>query len=387
MTQRHGRLVALMVALAALGAGCAAASGEAVAPVQDRAEVQEEARRQTVRWWMFGGDERANGFVDEHVIPAAAEQGVSVERVPIEDTVDAVQRVVAETEADRETGSVDLIWINGENFAVGKEANLWLEEWAEALPNAALVDWDDPTIRTDFGVAVEGQSSPWNRGAFVFAHDPERTPTPPGSFRELLEYAREHPSRVTYPAPPDFTGSAFVRQAVAALGEEEAFELLAELKPLQWRAGDAMPGSEAELSQLFGDGQVDFAMSYDPTFVATNVERGVFDERVRPFVFEGGALQNTSYVTIPRNAANRAGALVVADLLLDPDLQAAMADPELWGMPTVLGLERIDDEARRGFEDALAGPHVLEDLGEGQAELPAERVGELDARWREELRR
>jgi putative spermidine/putrescine transport system substrate-binding protein len=54
---------------------------------------------------------------------------------------------------------------------------------------------------------------------------------------------------VTYPAPPDFTGSAFVRQAVAALGEDEAFALLAELKPLQWREGVTLPGSEAELSR------------------------------------------------------------------------------------------------------------------------------------------
>ena len=384
--QRRARTAALSLALATLAAACATPSTTADLDQRDWAAVEAEAQGQTVRWWMFGGDERANRYVDEHVTPAAAEHGVTVQRVPVADTVDAVQRVIAETEADRAAGSVDLIWINGANFALGKDAGLWLEDWARTLPNATLVDWDDDTINTDFGVPVDGQSSPWTRGAFVFAYDPRRTPEPPRSFPDLLAYARDNPGRVTYPAPPDFTGSAFVRQAVAALGEADAFELLAQLKPLQWHNGEKLPGSEAELNQLFGDGQVDFAMSYDPTFVATNVTRGVFPERVRPFLLDAGALQNTSYVAIPRNATNRAGALVVADLLLDPALQAALADPDVWGMPTVVDFDRLDAQARLAVAQATDGPHVLDGLGLGQPELHADRVGEIDARWRAEVR-
>jgi putative spermidine/putrescine transport system substrate-binding protein len=380
------RLAALLLVLVALTAACVEPTTADATP-SDWDAVQAEARNQTVRWWMFSGDERANRFVDEHVAPAAEARGVTVQRVPVGDTVDAVQRVLAEVDAGRDEGSVDLIWINGENFALGKEAALWLSGWARELPNAGLVDWEDETIHTDFGVPVDGQSSPWTRGAFVFAHDPARTPEPPRSFEQLLAYARANPGRITYPAPPDFTGSAFVRQAVAALGEDEAFALLADLKPLQWRDGAAFPGSEAELNQLFGDGQVDLAMSYDPTFFATNVARGVFPERTRPFVLDSGTLQNTSYVTIPRNAANRAGALVVADLLLEPDLQAVLADPDVWGMPSVLDLDRLDEPSRAAIEGAPHGAHTLEDLGPRQVELPAERVGAVDARWREELRR
>ena len=379
--------VAYLLGLVVLVAGCASASSLDTPPLSDWASIEAAAADETVSWWLFGGDDRVNRYVDEYVIPAARTHGVELERVPVNDTVDAVQRVLAEQEAGGEEGSVDLIWINGENFALGKEAGLWLDDWAEELPNAELVDWHDPSIGADFGVEVEGQSSPWTRGAFVFAHDPARVPEPPSSFSELLDHARDNPGRVTYPAPPDFTGSAFVRQAVAALGEDEAFALLAELKPLQWRGGETLPGSEAELSQLFGDGEVDIAMSYDPTFVATNVARGTFPERARPFVLDEGTLQNTSYVTIPGNSTNRAGALVVANLLLEPELQEVLSDPDVWGMPPVLDPERLEDDVRVAFEQDPAGPHVLDSFGQSQAELSAERVVDIDARWQEELRR
>lgn len=383
------RAVAAIAAFALLATACGArgAPPQAAVDLADWDTVVAGARDQTVRWWMFGGDQRANTFVDEHVRPAAQRLGVVVERVPVSDTADAVRRVLAERDAARQAGSVDLIWINGENFAAGREADLWLQDWATRLPNAALVDWHDETIATDFGVPVDGQSSPWNRAAFVFAHDRARTPQPPSGFDDLLAWARRNPGRFTYPAPPDFTGSAFVRQAVQALGEDEAFALLAELKPLQWRQGEAFPASEAELNQLFGDNQVDVAMSYDPTFVATGVLQGVFPATAAPFVLDDGTLQNTSYVTIPASAGNLEGALVVADLLLDPELQAAMADPSVWGMPPVVDLERLPDGQRRLFADLGAGEHMLADLGTVVRELPARRVEEVDRRWRDEVLR
>ena len=46
--------------------------------------------------------------------------------------------MVAERRAGKTSdGSVDLIWINGENFASGKQAGLWLEDWATGLPTRA----------------------------------------------------------------------------------------------------------------------------------------------------------------------------------------------------------------------------------------------------------
>jgi putative spermidine/putrescine transport system substrate-binding protein len=384
---RGAAAAALLAAALALG-GCAAPGpGRPAGRPGDWPATTRQARGQTVRWWMYGGDERVNRYVDQLVRPAAAAAGVTLERVPVADTADAVRRVLAERRAGRTAGgSVDLVWINGENFALGKRAGLWLPGWARTLPNARYLDWGDPTIARDFGVPVDGQESPWSRALFVFAYDRRRTPTPPRSFQELVAYARGHPGRVAYPAPPDFTGSAFVRQAVQALGEERAFGLLGELRPLQWRRGAAFPGSQAELDRLFGDGQVDFAMSYDPSFVAGGVRQGRFPPSARPFVLAPGALHNASYVTIPAAAAHRAGALVVANLLLDPRLQAAKADPERLGLPTVLDLPRLAPaDAARFRHDA--SPYLLAGRVGRLAELPPEQVTAIEARWRREVLR
>jgi putative spermidine/putrescine transport system substrate-binding protein len=353
-------------------------------PAADWAAVTQAADGHTVRWWMYGGDERANRYVDEHVVPAAAQLGVTLERVPVADTADAVQRVIAEQRAGRDAGGVDLVWVNGVNFALGKEADAWLTGWTQDLPRADLLDPEDAALTSDFGVAVEGQELPWSRAAFVFAYDKERIADPPTSFDELLDFARQNPGRFTYPAPPDFTGSAFVRQAVASLGEDRALDVLDDLKPLQWRDGEAFPGSEAELNQLFGDGEVDIAMSYDPAFVATGVRQGVFPPSTRPFVLEDGTLQNTSFVAIPANAANRNAALVVADLLLDPALQAVKADPDVWGMPTVLDPGRVPGDSRASL-DTATGPHILSDLGRPVIELPVDDVAKIGRRWKSEV--
>lgn len=387
MTARALLLAALLAALAlgACGDDDPAPSSPAAGGF---AEVERQARGQTVRWWLFGGDDKVNAYVDDVVAPAARRAGVTLQRVPVTDTADAVQRVVSERRAGKRSGgAVDLIWINGENFASGKTAGLWLEDWATRLPNARYLDPRDRSLREDFRVAVDGQESPWQRAAFVFAHDTARTPRPPRDVDALLAYARANPGRVTYPAPPDFTGSAFVRQVVAAKGEDAAMEYLRELAPLLHRRGRSYPKSEAELTRLFGDGEVDLAMSYDASFVRSAVRRGQMPRTARPFVLGDGALQNVSFVTIPANAANAAGAQVVANLLLSPALQAAKADPAALGNPTVLDLDRLDAAQRDRFTGATNSPYLLPDLGPALPELAASAVAPLEQRWTREVLR
>jgi ABC-type uncharacterized transport system YnjBCD substrate-binding protein len=126
-------------------------------------------------------------------------------------------------------------------------------------------------------------------------------------------------------------------------------------------------------------------MSYDPAFVQTAVAQGSFPETARPFTFTTGTLQNTSYVTIPARSASFAGALVVANLLLDPTLQAIKADPDVLGVPTVLDLDRLEDDARAAFTDAVDSPHLLTDFGPLLDELAVDRVEALEQRWQREV--
>ncbi len=392
-------LLALLVALVALAAGACGGddAAETVAPAAAAGGAEAEdaweellaaAQGQTVRWWLWGGDDRVNAYIDDVVGPAARERGVDLERVPIDDTADALQRVVAEIRAGDQSGAVDLIWINGENFAAGKDAELWLSDWVAALPNTRYVELDDPSLALDFQVPTDGQEAPWSRAAFIFAYNSERVSEPPETFEELLAWARENPGRFTYPAPPDFTGSAFVRSVIQRLGSREAaWELLRELRSLQHRDGEALPENEAELNELFANGEVDFAMSYDPGFVQGAVTRGQFPESARPFLIGGGALVNASYVVIPRNAANVEAAQVVADVLLEPALQAIKADPDVLGLPTVLDLDRLSGEQRSAFSSATESVYLLENYGELLPELAAADVGPIEEEWIAEVLR
>jgi putative spermidine/putrescine transport system substrate-binding protein len=368
---------------ALLLAGCGGSSPVAP-PVRSWSQVLAEARGQTVDWWMYGGDATTDEFVDDYVKPAAAKLGVTVDRVPVSDTVEAVDRVVAERKAGESSGgAVDLIWINGENFVEGKEAGLWLKDWARRLPNSRYVDWEEPLINRDFQVPVAGQESAWQGAAFVFGYNTTAVSSPPTSFPALLAWAKAHPGRFTYPAPPDFTGAAFVRQVIQRLGGvKQGLRYLEALKPYQWAGGSQFPTSIDELDQLFANEQVDFDMSYNANFLDLGVRKGEFPPTVRPFLIGGGALQNTSYVTIPSNAAHAAGAEVVANLLLDPRLQTTMADPAVLGTPSVLDPSRLPAAAAAALRKRSASsPFLPATLGKPLGELTAGRDVPIEEAW------
>ena len=350
--------------------GAAAAAAAEFASFDD---VLAAAEGQTVQLWMWGGDSVLNDYINNTLAPAVAEQGVTLEQVRIDATSDGINRIVSEIEAGVDDGAVDLIWVNGANFSQGKDAGLWRQDWVSLLPNSELLDQDDPTLFTDFGVSTDGQEVPWSRAAFTFAFDSDRVDNPPQSFEELAAWVAENPGRFTYPAPPDFTGSAFVRQAVQALGEDAAFDLLNGMTDNLWQNGNSFPVDEAELNQLFGNGEVDLAMSYNPNFVQVNVDQGIFADSTAPFVFGGGTLQNVSFLALPANAGSAAGAIVAANVTLDPALQAEKLIQV--GVPAVVD---IDGELE-------PSPFQLTDFGTPLEELQADQVGVLDERWRVEI--
>lgn len=385
-------VLALVLSLVLIACGGEDATTSPAAPARPKADafaaVAAAAEGQTVRFWMYGGDTKVNDYVDDVVAPAAAKRGVTVDRVPVTDTADALKRVVSERRAGKRSGGgVDMIWLNGENFAAGKQNGLWLEDWSTKLPNAVkYVDYDDPAINEDFKVPVDGQESPWQSARFVYAYDSAKLDAPPKDLDALLAYAKANPGRFTYPAPPDYTGSAFVRQVIAAKGEDAGFAYLAALKPLMYREGTSFPKSQAELDELFANGEVDFAMGYDANLVNAGVAKGGYPKTARPFLIGGGALTNTSYVTIPANAANRAGAQVLADVLLEPALQAEKLKPSVLGNPTVLALAKLGAR-KRLFVDEGTSDYVLTDYGKPVTEFEAGRVAPLEKRWMREVLR
>ncbi|MCC5947145.1 MAG: ABC transporter substrate-binding protein [Nitriliruptoraceae bacterium] len=427
---RPPRPTALLLVTALLATACASAGStddpgdpaatepDASAPADDGADVGSEdpttdgaeaaattpdpsdwdavlaaAQGSTLNLHMWGGSTEINRFVDDTYGPALAELGITLNRVPLADTVDAVNAVLGELEAGRDAGgAVDLIWINGANFATMRQADALVTGWARQLPNARHVDWDDPAVAFDAGLAVGADESPWGSAQFQFVYDAARMDADelPRDFAELAAWIEANPGRFTYPAPPAFHGTRFLKmwlyeltggpepwledvdEATHAAGAEALWDVLDELRPSLWRGGETYPNDIADLDQLFANGEVDLTFTQLPAGIDANIEAGTLPPTARPFVFDTGTIADHHYLAIPVNAGDPAAAMVFADLALDPALQAAKLDPANgWGDGLAIDVERLDD-ADRATIDA-----IVDGLGEravDQGELAAARL-------------
>lgn len=331
--------------------------------------VEQEARGQALYFYAWGGEQRTNDYLAWVAGELARDYNIRMTHVRLADTADAVARVLAEKQAGNTTrGAVDLLWVNGENFASLKSNDLLFGPWAETLPNFALVNADaNPDVRNDFTVPVEGYESPWLRAHLVFYFDSAYVQTPPDSVASLLHWARQHPGEFTYPRPPDFLGTTFLKQALLELATDRSvlyqpveqsnfaqvtaplWAFLDNLHPLLLRQGRAFPSNGPELRRLLADGEIALAMSFNPTEAVNAVRRGELPVTVRTHVPTGGTLANVSFVAIPFNATHKAAAMVAANFLLSPAAQLRAQDPDYLGSTAVLDTTMLTQQQQAAF--------------------------------------
>ncbi|MEI6800803.1 MAG: ABC transporter substrate-binding protein, partial [Pseudomonadota bacterium] len=325
----------------------------------DWARVKAQAKGQEVFFHAWGGDPKINAFIAWVGDEALARFGVTLTHVKLAATSDAVARVQAEQAAGRASGgAVDLIWINGENFAAMKQAGMLYGPFAQSLPNWALVDSvGKPATMTDFTEPTQGFESPWAMAQLVFEHDSAKLSAPPKSILALADWAKANPGRFTYPQPPDYLGLTFLKQVLYALLPDPAilqhpaasgdpaltvlWAFLDTLHPHLWRQAKAYPANEAALGQLLADDEVDISFAFNPGRASAEIAAGTLPDTVRTFVLDGGTIANASFVAIPFNASAAAGAQVVANLLLDPAVQARAQDASVLGFQTVLNMAAL----------------------------------------------
>ncbi len=385
-------------------AACAAMPAWAQPNPADWDAVLKEAKGQTVYWNAWGGSDIVNGFLAWAGTRVSEEYGVTLNHVKLSDTAEAVSRVLAEKSAGKtEGGAIDLIWINGENFASMKEQGLLFGPWAEALPNWSLVDPVANTALTaDFTVPTDGMEAPWGMAKLVFFHDSAQVENPPKSMVELGEWAAANPGRFTYPQPPDFHGSTFLKQALIELtafptlldqpiADDETYTKVTEplwtfldaLTPNLWRKGQAYPQNGSRLIQLMADSEIDIGFNFNPNEASNAISNALLPDTVRSYVHDSGTIGNASFVAIPFNANAQAGAMVLANFLMSPEAQARMHDPAVWGLGTVLALEKLPDAERAAFESIELGVATLtpEELGATLPEPHPSWMVRLEQDW------
>ncbi|MDR5858874.1 ABC transporter substrate-binding protein [Halomonas eurihalina] len=396
------RRFALALALAGTSLATSLAADDTSPLDASWSAIERQAHGQTVYWSAWGGDPAINRYIGWVAERMDERHDLEVVHVKVDDIATTISRIVAEQAAGNDAaGTVDLMWINGENFAAMKKRDLLFGPFVRQLPNFSLTAPDDnPEVLTDFTLPTEGYESPWGKAQLTFYHDAERVAEPPRSLSALLSWVREHPGRFTYPLVPNFLGGTFLKQVLLSQVEDPSvladpasrhdvdavmaplWDYLDALHPHLWRQGRHFPSGGPELKRLMGDGELSLAFTFNPAEPAAAVTDHQLPPSTRSYVLEGGTLGNVHFVAIPFNARHKAGAMVLANFLLSPEAQARKQDIDVWGDPSVLDMRRLDADERQAFEGkrhpASPPPEAL------QRTLPEPHpswVEALEAQW------
>lgn len=374
---------------------------------KDFEQLLETAKGSTVTFYGWGGDQKTNAWIDGYLTEnVKKDYDITVKRVGM-DAEEFMNILLNEKQLNVKEGNIDVVWINGENFFTAKENDLLFGPFTDKLPNFnQYIDQESSDVLFDFGYAVEGYEAPYGKAQFVMEYNSEKIATPPVDHKELLELAKANPGKFTYPAPPDFTGSAFVRNVLYDIvgyeqfmdleaDEEKVREAIApmieyfkELKPYLWKEGKTYPAEAPLLDNMFSDGEVWMTMNYNPFRASGNIETGIFPKSTRTFIFDKGSIGNTHFVAVPFNAPNKEGALALINYILNVESQATKYEPATWGDLPVLDNDKLTEAEKERLDSIDTGVASLtqEELLENRLpEMPADLVPIIEKIWMEEI--
>lgn len=362
------------------------------------------AKGSSLSFYGWGGNEDRNRWLAEVFAPHLKKK-FDIELNVVGMNIDDILAKLAAEKQSNSSGSVDMIWINGENFYSAKQNGLLYGPFTDILPNFhKYIDSEDREVKMDFGFSIDGYEAPYAKAQLVFINDANKTNETPSNAEELMEYAKNNQGKLTYPAPPDFTGSAFVRTLIYDIvgadvlenvdaNKEDvkkaikpAIDYMKDLNQYLWNEGKSFPASSGELDKMFEDGEVLMTVSYSPFQVAMNIEKGIYEPSVRTFVFDKGTVGNTNYIAISNKSANKDAAIVAINEILSPEMQRLQYEA-LKTLP-VLDYKKLSSDELAKFKSVDLGKGVLPNevlASKRLAEMPANIIPLIEEIWLEEV--
>ncbi|MGY8856271.1 MAG: ABC transporter substrate-binding protein [Pseudomonadales bacterium] len=351
-------------------------------------QIEAQGSNQDVYFYAWGGDPQINAYLQWVSDQVDDKYNINLVHVKLSDTSEAVSRVLAEKSAHNDDqGSVDLIWINGANFATMSENSLLLKQWANKLPNFALTDPDNnPTVNFDFGVPTNGMEAPWGQASLTFYYDSLSTSKPPTTLTELATWTAQNPGRFSYPKPPDFLGMSFLKYVLVMLHEQQdaqtgenisaqlnlpatkentalvldpLWAFLDSFHPTLWRNGEQFVQTGAQMRRLVDDTELSLAFTFSAPEVPAAVQRYDLPQSIRSYAMSDGSLSNTHFVAIPYNASHPQAAQLVANFLMSPEAQAKKQTPSVWGDKSVLVQSTLSPAQQALFKTKQPHPSAL----------------------------
>jgi putative spermidine/putrescine transport system substrate-binding protein len=309
-----------------------------------------------------------NNWITGELAPYAEKtEGVKLTWSPMN-----IDEILAKLENEKRAGAdgtIDIVWINGENFRYAVEHGLLFEGFLDKIPNAnKYLDLTDDNNIKDFAFPTKLSEAPWGRAQFVFAADTAKAASPPKSAAELKAFVQTNPGKFSYPESSDFTGSAFLRviiyeligydnvknlpadKDVIAGVIQPVFDYLNDIEKYLWREGKTYPKNLSQLDELFQDGTVAITMDYNPYRSYARVNDGLWPETTRAYVWKTGGPSNTHFLGIPFNSKNKEAAQRVINAALSPEMQASKARLTGWGDAPVLDFSRLSAGEKKLFE-------------------------------------
>ncbi|WP_052480995.1 ABC transporter substrate-binding protein [Gilvimarinus agarilyticus] len=324
----------------------------------DWSDVLAEARGDTVYFYAWGGSDEVNRYLRWADSELHRRYDIRLKHVKVADIAEAVKRLQVEAQAGRKKGgAIDLLWINGENFHTLKREQLLLPEVLTAVPNSALLLNNTLPLMRDFGVDVDNLEVPWGIGQFNLIARDKSFPTEQLSAEQLLAFAQKNPGQLSYPKPPDFIGTTFLKSLLVDLTEKDPrlyqavsdqsaaqllprlWQYLDRLHPLMLGQAQSFAQSSAQQLQWLADGRVSVAFSFNPQELTAKIKARRLPQNLQQHVFADGAITNSHYLAVPRNASHPAAAQVAINFFISPEAQERKADPAHWGDPAVVALE------------------------------------------------
>lgn len=351
-------------------------------------QIEAQGSNQDVYFYAWGGDPQINAYLQWVADQVDDKYNINLVHVKLSDTSEAVSRVLAEKSAHNDDqGSVDLVWINGANFATMSENSLLLKQWANKLPNFALTDPENnPTVNFDFGVPTNGMEAPWGQASLTFYYDSLSTSKPPTTLTELTAWTAQNPGRFSYPKPPDFLGMSFLKYALVMLHEQQdastgkntsaqlnlpateentalvldpLWAFLDGFHPTLWRNGEQFVQTGAQMRRLVDDTELSLAFTFSAPEVPAAVQRYDLPKSIRSYAMSDGSLSNTHFVAIPYNASHPQAAQLVANFLMSPEAQAKKQTPSVWGDKSVLVQSTLSPAQQALFKTKQPHPSAL----------------------------
>lgn len=320
-------------------------------------DVEAAARKEgTVNWFHWGGSEQLNSWIENNVVPKLKEKGIELKTTRLGGTREAVDLVLTEKQTGLGIGegSVDAIWLNGDNFYTLAQQNALFGSFATQLPNSVNFIFDPAKAASqlnlsDFGTPTLAREVPWSGEQYVCYIDTSRLSrqNAPSTYAELESWLQGNSGRFTYVKPPHYVGNTFVQSVLYAFNPTDTgftdfqkpitdftatefsalikpgFDYLKRIEPFLLGQGTPIyPQNQAANQALFNNGEVDMGCEFGLYLVANLRETGAFSETTETVIFpKEGMIKNKNFIAVPSNAPHPAASMVLANILSSMDLQ------------------------------------------------------------------